>query len=563
MADFTINNVTSVLTAVQFNAFAYQPSASGPSQKWSAVNLPPGLACDPDTGLISGVPTEGGVYELILQTEQPGGGVARLNVPMAVESLGVERVEAVELTVDVKRGGVSGVLPVVGKRGDDLFFLIRFQRGGVPAVVAVSELLVAVKLHEAEMIVVQSSGWEKVVLGDADAYVCRISLANEAIDFALADTPFGDGVPALCEISWVETVSSEWGIGKTTLRHSAETIALRIEQRLPGRAEWLLNNTGVNQSPYTGQWAANAAFYEDEASARQAYLEWQKVIWVARNSGVHEFLGFWAYNHDWYASESEARAAEAAVLDIAWLAANSGLHQSPHTGRWAFAHDWYADEEQAREAGAADWLAHNVGVNHCPLRFDYYLTWAYNQNWKADEEAARTHAAADWIAGNTGVNQCPFTGQWAFNATFYGSQAEATQAEAFFFDIDWLSSNAGIHQSPHTGRWAFNATFYASQAAANAAASPVNFTNRANNQFSNLANWATGDVNVAAVRLPTGVDAVVLTANCAVDMDIWVQPASIALGAFSLTLTSTKGANLTCPVSGTGIITLNGVKFNR
>ena len=55
----------------------------------------------------------------------------------------------------------------------------------------------------------------------------------------------------------------------------------------------------------------------------------------------------------------------------------------------------------------------------------------------------------------------------------------------------------------------------------------------------------------------------ILTADCTVDMDVWVQPASIDIGPYSLTLTSIAGANLTCPVTGTGTITLNGVLFNQ
>jgi hypothetical protein len=70
-------------------------------------------------------------------------------------------------------------------------------------------------------------------------------------------------------------------------------------------------------------------------------------------------------------------------------------------------------------------------------------------------------------------------------------------------------------------------------------------------------------VSVHASRLPNSSDAVILTADCTVDMDVWVQPASIDIGPYSLTLTSIAGANLTCPVTGTGTITLNGVLFNQ
>jgi hypothetical protein len=88
----------------------------------------------------------------------------------------------------------------------------------------------------------------------------------------------------------------------------------------------------------------------------------------------------------------------------------------------------------------------------------------------------------------------------------------------------------------------------------------------ANANWSTLANWY-GDSSrtQAATELPSATTDVTLQSNASANMDGWTQPQSINIGSFDLTLTSTANpsANLTCSVSGTGVVTLNGVAFNR
>jgi hypothetical protein len=87
------------------------------------------------------------------------------------------------------------------------------------------------------------------------------------------------------------------------------------------------------------------------------------------------------------------------------------------------------------------------------------------------------------------------------------------------------------------------------------------------NDWSTLANWF-GDsaMTQAATQLPDGTTDVTLLSSGSADLDTWTQPQSINIGSNDLTLTSVANpsANLTCSVSGTtGIVTLNGVAFNR
>jgi hypothetical protein len=87
------------------------------------------------------------------------------------------------------------------------------------------------------------------------------------------------------------------------------------------------------------------------------------------------------------------------------------------------------------------------------------------------------------------------------------------------------------------------------------------------NDWGTLANWfGESAMTQAATQLPDGTTDVTLLSSGSADLDTWTQPQSIAIGSNDLTLTSvaTPSANLTCSVTGTtGIITLNGVAFNR
>jgi len=87
------------------------------------------------------------------------------------------------------------------------------------------------------------------------------------------------------------------------------------------------------------------------------------------------------------------------------------------------------------------------------------------------------------------------------------------------------------------------------------------------NDWGTLANWSGDSARTqAATQLPDGTTAVTLLSSGSADLDTWTQPQSIDIGSNDLTLTSVANpsANLTCSVSGTtGIVTLNGVAFNR
>lgn len=72
--------------------FSYQTTASGSPTAYSAANLPPGLSINPTTGLISGIPTAGGTWQVVLTaTNGTGSGSAILNLNIVQTGGGVTR----------------------------------------------------------------------------------------------------------------------------------------------------------------------------------------------------------------------------------------------------------------------------------------------------------------------------------------------------------------------------------------------------------------------------------------------------------------------------------------
>jgi hypothetical protein len=83
--------------------------------------------------------------------------------------------------------------------------------------------------------------------------------------------------------------------------------------------------------------------------------------------------------------------------------------------------------------------------------------------------------------------------------------------------------------------------------------------------WSNLNNWYTDSAHTShAASLPNAAEDTILLSNVSANIDSpWIQPLSITIDTFNLTLTSTTGVNVSCPIDGTtGTVTLNGANLN-
>jgi len=288
MSEFYIYPQTSILSCAQWAAYAYQPCASEPAGRWQAVNLPAGMACDPTTGLVSGVPTVGGVFEIELLTQRlSDNAVARLKVPLEVRALGGTRHATADLRIDVQTGVLTGS-PVMGKQEDDLFLYVRFVRGGFPAQVTITGL--SVTLTD-EVVVLQSNAWASF----DGAYVLHVPLYGRAIQRAVDE----DSHRLEAEISWQETL--DWGLATTAITHTTRTFVISLEATFATRAADIWGAANDGNCPGTHRWYLGGAYVGNEAeynaavvaAAELAQLIADADAWGQTNDGQYLASGRW------------------------------------------------------------------------------------------------------------------------------------------------------------------------------------------------------------------------------------------------------------------------------
>jgi hypothetical protein len=289
MSDFVIYPQTSILSCAQWAAFAYQPCASELAGRWQAVNLPPGMTCDENTGLVSGVPTMGGVFEIELLTQRlSDNAVARLKVPLEVRALSGTRHATADLQVNVQTGVLTGS-PIMGKQEDDLFLYVRFMRGGLPAQVTVSALSVVLK--DEDVVLVQSNSWTAF----DGAYLLHVPLYGLPIQRAVNS----ESHRLAAEISWQETV--DWGLPITTLTHTTRTFAISLEPTFATRAADIWGAVNDGNCPGTHRWYLGGAYVGNEAeynaavvaAAELAQLIADADAWGQTNDGQYLASGRW------------------------------------------------------------------------------------------------------------------------------------------------------------------------------------------------------------------------------------------------------------------------------
>ena len=259
---FVLSNITSVLSLLQWRAFAFQPALTTDDLTptgWSASGLPPGLSIHATTGLISGVPVEGGIFNARIRAFS-GLTTAVLDVVFGVELTSVSADSALDLWIDLVTRKVSVLEPVstvkptdaevaeakarlaagikeplfYAKSGSDLICTLRFMKDGAVVDLDLAALALWVKEVGGDAPILRSGGWKKLGAGEYSRFVFHLAVRSELLDAAFLsyEADAGTLFRALSEIEWVEARRWYPGGPVTQLRQTTGNFIMEIERSL-------------------------------------------------------------------------------------------------------------------------------------------------------------------------------------------------------------------------------------------------------------------------------------------------------------------------------------------
>lgn len=133
-----IDPITSLLAFTQGLKVNFQPSATESPTSWACTNLPPGLAINTTSGLISGVPSQPFLGKSALTATNGSGTSTAVTLDIAVVANDkYDTVAAVDIDVDVEtkmpfnQAITNGTPPVFAARGDKLMISVGIRKKGV------------------------------------------------------------------------------------------------------------------------------------------------------------------------------------------------------------------------------------------------------------------------------------------------------------------------------------------------------------------------------------------------------------------------------------------------
>jgi hypothetical protein len=235
---------TSVLGWRQWQTWEFQPYATNDPTSWACAVLPPGMAIDAGTGLISGFATVPGVWNCPLIAHNGDGYSTPLILTIGIEPANGQPNVCPAFAIDLDTGHIFSAdgsrssanpqtAPLLWAKQNDQFpVIVRFFQKDVYVDPALSSLKFGLKALDAATLTVTGGGdtistdFQK--FGDADSayYVLFLDFSTAALKSDVAESEGGpdgsgdtDWFYGLAEIEWQTGTVFGFGPG-TTIRTS-------------------------------------------------------------------------------------------------------------------------------------------------------------------------------------------------------------------------------------------------------------------------------------------------------------------------------------------------------
>ena len=267
-----INTTTSVLGYKQWEAWEYQPYASGTPTSWACPNLPAGLSLNASTGLISGAASVAGVFVCGLTATNGDGTSAPLVLTIGIEAANAALTNSgYEVKIDVQTrtiefiaasGGTSQTVEqttvaggtttkttgsqtvgsnapnLFAKENDSLLLWISFQKGGQNLDLDVHSLAIAIKEFEPDARVVLGDTWKKFGSGTGAYYGLYAAISGTDLANALSnyESDGGTAFDGLAEIEWQEANPDHSDFGPEYFRFTTRDFRVSIARDMTEEA---------------------------------------------------------------------------------------------------------------------------------------------------------------------------------------------------------------------------------------------------------------------------------------------------------------------------------------
>lgn len=223
----------------------FSPNATNAPTAWSATSLPNGLSIAEATGLISGIPTVAGVFDVRIKCSNASGNSEEILIPWGIEIADFSQDDSVDVDVDVSTGAVTfpGAedLSGFGKLGDSIVLMVGFKKYETLLDLPIALLRIGFKEFDDEAVLMASDGlFTKVGIYDSTRYriVCtldRTALKN-IVEGYLDETAQSSILSAIAELEWMAS-NLDPALSPELLRRSSQRFVFNIGKDLVADSE--------------------------------------------------------------------------------------------------------------------------------------------------------------------------------------------------------------------------------------------------------------------------------------------------------------------------------------